>query len=297
MTRPLDALRHALTRPEADRDEVEGVRGAEQENRCAVQRSAMKSFARITWKWNLPLTGSVKSSVEGAVANVALSLSLFVHSIPHPSKSEPHKCDSNFIQTRYAPPAGTCFSPSSPAWPRGDDNFRCICIFLAHCKNAIIADLPPGHGKDDDCCVSQNRLWAGLMRPACNWITIPHLHLHFPLSRAASRHLANKRATRKHFSFSSSILTMRIARSLARLPETWVGGLSFHVADWQIGGLLSSLVHCANLMQIDWVNRSQVVEKTHVAHYERKGASLIRQGRTSHWMTDGAMARGRSRRQ
>lgn len=208
--------------------------------------------------------------------------------------------NSASFQTLYKPVTHRHLAPASlpsPAWPRGDDNFRCICIFLAHCKNAIIADLPPGHSKDDDCSVSQNRLWAGLMRPACNWITIPPSPSPFPPSRAASRHLANKRATRKHFSFSSSILTMRIARSLARLPESRVGGLPFHVADWQIGGLLSSLAHCANPMQIDWVNRSQVVEKTHVAHYERKGASLIRQGRTSHWMTDGAMARGRSRRQ
>lgn len=140
----------------------------------------MKSFARSTWKWNLTLTGSVKSAEESATANAAVAPC--APSALNSASFRRRECELNFIQTRYAPPPGTWFftpPPLPPAWARGEGNFRCISIFLAYCKNAIMADLPPGHAKDD-CSLSQNRLWAGLMRPACNWITTPQSASAFP---------------------------------------------------------------------------------------------------------------------
>lgn len=108
-----------------------------------------------------------------------LLLVLHLHLIPHPFAGE------NANWTLYKPVTHRHLAPASshpplpPAWARGEGNFRCISIFLAYCKNAIMADLPPGHAKDD-CSLSQNRLWAGLMRPACNWITTPQSASAFP---------------------------------------------------------------------------------------------------------------------
>lgn len=92
-------------------DQVKGGRGAGQENRCAVQRSAMKSFARSTWKWNLTLTGSVKSSGEGAVANVALSLSAL---------NSASFCRTNAIRTLYKPVTHRHLATAAPSLPRRD---------------------------------------------------------------------------------------------------------------------------------------------------------------------------------
>lgn len=73
----------------------------------------MKSFARSTWKWNLTLTGSVKSAEESATANAAVAPC--APSALNSASFRRRECELNFIQTRYAPPPGTCFFTPPPS--------------------------------------------------------------------------------------------------------------------------------------------------------------------------------------
>lgn len=113
------------------------------------------------------------------------------------------------------------------------------------------------------------------MRPACNWITIrnpPRLHpcnLPTPPSpRLLKLHHAIWPTSKRRANTSRFPVNIDNANCLSQIAR----GKAEQLANG-LGGWLSSLAHTAHPMQIDWVNRSQVVAKTHVLHYERKGAS------------------------